>query len=80
MESTCGPDWLAQYFYMAGLILLVLSLLAALCYDIYYYYVFYYSKNLAVSAALAFMCHYASLKAPHVDLPHLQPPDYHLQQ
>ena len=83
MESKRGPGWIAHYFYMAGLVLLVLSLLAALGCGIYYYYVFYYSKNLAARAANAFIGHYATVNTvnnpPPVEPLHLQVPAYHLQ-
>ena len=46
MESAHGPSLLAHYLYIAGIGLFILSLLADLYYGLYYYYVFYYSKNL----------------------------------
>ena len=64
---------------MTGLSILGLLIILALCYAGYYYYIFIHKRHPLFSRTEAAMLP-MSAQAPQLNLPHVEPPSYHLCQ
>ena len=75
IEADRAPGWIAHYVYMTGMLIIALSLVAALSYALYYYYL-YRRRNLAQVPPPPIV---NAPQAP-MQLHDIQPPHYHLHQ
>ena len=78
MESAPSPGWIAHYIYMTGLSILGLIIISSIIYACYYYYVFVRKCSPLFSRTKTEMLP-LSVQAPQLNLPHVEPPLYHLR-